>query len=258
MDIEVNGYQLPSEITFNFEELKNEITEKVKYYEVLTYTEEQMSEAKKDRAALNKLKKALNDERIRLEREYMKPFEGFKAQVKELCTLIDKPVALIDKQIKNAEEEKKELKKLEIGSYFTVTPHPEWLKLTMIWNDRWLNASCKLQEVKDEMDMTIAMIEGNIKTLEDMECGYEAIDIYRRTLNFNQAITEGQRALELQKRKNDTQRANIPSEEEKPKEEALDESGDASWRIFGGFLTDKQIEAIYTFCANNNITIMEV
>lgn len=254
MELEVKEYQLPAEISFNFEELKQEITAKVSYYEMLTYTEDQIAEAKKDKASLNKLKKALNDERIRLEREYMKPFDVFKAQVKELCNLIDKPVALIDEQIKNVEDEKKELKKLEIGSYFTVQPHPEWLKMTMIFNEKWLNASYKMQSIKDEITMAIAMIESNAKTLEGLEFGFEALDIYKRTLDMNLALSEGQRLAELQKAK---ERANIPTTEEKPVETPQDDKT-ANWYNFGAFMTDTQIERLKAWAKSQGIELMEV
>ena len=64
MELKVNEYQLPEQILFNYEELKAELTEKVQHYETLVYTDDQIKEAKADRATLNKLKKALSDERI--------------------------------------------------------------------------------------------------------------------------------------------------------------------------------------------------
>ena len=63
------------------------------------YTDDQIKNAKSDRADLNKLKKALNDERIRCEKEYMQPFNIFKAQIDGIIKIIDKPVELIVKQL---------------------------------------------------------------------------------------------------------------------------------------------------------------
>lgn len=75
MELKMHEYQLPEKILFNYEELKRELTEKVSHYETLVYTDDQIKEAKADKAALNKLKKALNDERIRREREYIPALE---------------------------------------------------------------------------------------------------------------------------------------------------------------------------------------
>ncbi|WNV59438.1 DUF1351 domain-containing protein [Oscillospiraceae bacterium NTUH-002-81] len=73
MELRVEEYQLPQKISFNFEELKAELQEKTQHYETMVYTDDQIKEAKADRANLNRLKKALNDERIRREKEYLAP-----------------------------------------------------------------------------------------------------------------------------------------------------------------------------------------
>ena len=54
MELKVNEYQLPEQILFNYEELKAELTEKVQHYETLVYTDDQIKEAKTDRALLLK------------------------------------------------------------------------------------------------------------------------------------------------------------------------------------------------------------
>ena len=55
---------LPKEILFNYEELKSELAEKLEKYNRMVVTEDGLAAAKKDRAALNKLLKALDDKRI--------------------------------------------------------------------------------------------------------------------------------------------------------------------------------------------------
>ena len=62
MNLKIEEYQLPAEIQFNFDEIKLEISEKLKKFENLVYTDDQVKDAKSDRASLNKLKKALQDE----------------------------------------------------------------------------------------------------------------------------------------------------------------------------------------------------
>lgn len=111
MELRINDYQLPEVIKFNFDELKAELTEKVHLYETLVYTDEQIKEAKEDRASLNRLKKALNDERISREKEYMVPFNEFKSKVAELVGIIDKASSTVDTQVKAYEEKQKADKK---------------------------------------------------------------------------------------------------------------------------------------------------
>lgn len=287
MEIEIKEYKLPTEIKFNFEELKQEVIAKCSLYESMVYTEDQIKDAKADKASLNKLKKALNDERLRLEREYMKPFESFKAQVKELCTLIDKPVALIDKQITVAEDKRKADKRVEIGSYFVTLERPEWLKLERIFNEKWLNTTYKMQDITAELDMAVTMINNNVATLNALpEFGFEALEEYKRTLDFNKALLEGQRLADIQKRKEaqkiaeeNAQKAQEEASKAKADELAKSEEKaeikpiselpfadaeepkivqDSRLRTFSGFLTESQADALFVWCANNGIELMEV
>ena len=63
MELKVKEFTFPEIIEFNFDDLKNEITEKVSYYANLVYTDDQIKEAKADRAKLNKFVSALEDKR---------------------------------------------------------------------------------------------------------------------------------------------------------------------------------------------------
>ena len=114
MEMRINEIVTPEQITWNYDEIKAELTQKIQHYETLVYDEDQIQEAKKDRAALNKLKSALNDERLRREREYMKPFQVFKDQVNEIREIIDKPIKIIDEQQEGNEEDRKRKKREEV------------------------------------------------------------------------------------------------------------------------------------------------
>ena len=259
MELRVEQYDLPSPITANWDEIKNEIVIKLKGYSLMTYTEDEIGRAKKDRAELNKLKKTINDKRLELEREYMKPFEQFKTASKEVMALIDEPIAEIDKQLKNYEEKRKAAKQVEIGSLFVCTQFPSWVRLNMIQNEKWLNASYKLSDIKDELEFKKVMIEGDLKTLSELSYAFEATEEYKRTLNLNLAISEGQRLSELQKRKNIEEGTNTPLVEEKPQIEDVVKTDEPSeWHTFGGFLTNKQIDALFKWCSDNDIILTEV
>ena len=157
MEIRINELSLPEKIIFNYEELKEGISAKVAHYKNLVYTDDQIKEAKEDRANLNKLKKALNDERIRLEKEYMIPFNTFKAQLNEIIKIIDEPVTMIDSQVKEYQENKKEEKRKEIVSYFDSVKEklPDEIGLESIFNTKWLNESVSMKSVKKDIDDAI-------------------------------------------------------------------------------------------------------
>lgn len=202
MELRVNEVQLPEAISFNYEELKQAVEAKASEYAVSVYTEDQIKFAKADRANLNRLKKALNDERIRREKEYMQPFNDFKAKVNELIRIIDKPVQLIDSQVKNFEEQQKAKKKDDILYFFESCDCPEWISFEMIFNDKWLNASVKMSAIEAEIKERIAQIETDLHTLSALtEFAFEATEVYKNTLDMNRAISEGHRLSEIAKRK---------------------------------------------------------
>lgn len=91
---------IPQAIVFNFDELKKELAEKITPYKSLAVTEDDLKGAKSDKANLNKLKKALNDKRIEVKKEYMQPLEVFEGQVKELVSIVDEGIVNIDSQVK--------------------------------------------------------------------------------------------------------------------------------------------------------------
>lgn len=208
MELKVNNFSVPSTITFNFEELKQELEEKAGFYTNLVYTDEQIKEAKADKASMNKLKKALNDERIRMEKEYMKPFSEFKAQVNEIIGIIDKPVNAIDAQVRAYEDKCRQDKQVAIEQYFAEIEKPEWLTLRAIADPKWLNASVTLKSVKAAIDEKVQQIIKDMEMLSKIpEFGFEATEVYKTTLNVNKAFDEANRMAEIARRKREREEA---------------------------------------------------
>lgn len=220
MELKVKEVSIPKNITFNYEELKQELTDKVSMYESLVYTDENIKEAKADRANLNKLKKALNDERIRREKEYMQPFNDFKSKINEIISIIDKPVQLIDKQIKTYDEKLKADKENEIMEYWKSevdADHiPDGMTIDAIFDTKWLNASVSMKVVKEAINTAVDKFKTDMETLSNLpEFGFEAQQVYINTLDINKALAEGQRMAKIAKAKAEKERL----EKEKAEEE---------------------------------------
>lgn len=271
MELKVKTISVPQAPQFNFDELKAQISAKVEKYENLVYTEEQVKFAKQDRAELNKLRKALNDERIRLEKEYMLPFNAFKGQVMELIGIIDKPVQMIDKQLAEFDEMRQREKDEAIAALFSEKGFPAWMKLDQIKQPKWKNASCSLSTIGTEMDEVKARIEADLETINALpEFAFEAADVYKRNLDLNRAIAEGKRMAEVAKAREEWEKEQIRRREEQkqkeaeelakviqPKEEAKpepqEEKPQGRWVRFQCFLTVAQAAALKTFFQNNEI-----
>lgn len=264
MELMVNPVTIPEAITFNYDEIKSELAELMHSYEMTVYTDDSMKKAKADKAALNKLKKALNDERLRREREYMKPFSEFKEKIAELIAIIDKPVSLIDRQLKDYDDARKLAKYKQIEEYFeSCCDFPSWLKLEQISNPAWLNATYSMKQIEDDLKSMQETICKELAALAEMPAfGFEATEVYKQTLNLSAAINEGKRLADIQKRKEEAERmraeaaqkceaARIAAENERrvaAEAEKVEDFSDArQWIAFKAFLTVEQARELRTF-----------
>jgi hypothetical protein len=210
MELKIQTPKFPEIIQFNYEELKQEITERASAYVNLVYTDDQIADAKKDRATLNKFVKALSDERIKIKKECLKPYEDFEAKIKELDGIVNKAIKNIDGQIKGYEEQKKAEKIAQVKEYFESLPVIEGfetLAFEQIFNPRWENASCSMRAIHDEISGRIHNIKSDLSALQNLpEFSFEAVEVYKTTLDLGKAISEGQRLSEIQKRKEEAER----------------------------------------------------
>lgn len=195
---------LPQKIDFNYESLKTELAGKLKYYNGLVVTEDSIKGAKGDKAALNKLKTALEDRRKDIKREYLRPFDEFEVKVKELVSMIDAPVQAIDGQIKAFDEQKKAEKKAEIEAFYaeSVGDLSTILPLEKVWDSRWLNTTYKIADIQQEITDRTAKVSNDIGVIKGMrlDCETQVMDTYLRTLDMSAALAEKTR-LEDQKRR---------------------------------------------------------
>lgn len=188
------------EIRWNNEELKAEIAEKMQEYKSLAFTEETIKEAKADRAKLNKLRTAFEDERKRIKKLCMAPYDEFEKQVKELIALIDEPIQMIDSQIKEVEQKRREEKRQKIEELFACIGFQTFVTLDKIWDDKWLNASVTLGKIEEQMKSRMYQIGNDVLTIQNLpEFSFEAMEVYKKTLDLTMAIREGQRLSEIQK-----------------------------------------------------------
>ena len=189
----------------DFENLKAELTEKVSVYAKIVYTDETIKDAKKDRAALNKLAKAIADKRKIEKDSILERFRKFEGECKELETLVTKASENIDAQVKEYEQGVKERKKAEIVKIWE-SFNVEEVELDLFFNDKWLNATTSLEMVKKEMESSINGYKANLEALKTLPFAFEAQEYYKKTLNLAQAIQRSKEMEDLQKKKEEKER----------------------------------------------------
>lgn len=200
MELRIVPYQIPEKIEFNYEEIIQEMEPAVNEKASIYYSDEDIPVAKKDRAKFNTFKKAINDERIRMKKEYMKPFEEFEAKVKDINALADKAVIAIDKQIKEYEDNQKREKLDKIKALWTQMAVPEGLTMEKVYEERMLNTSFSMKKVETCFELAIGKFNRDMATLAALpEFGFEAQQVYISTFDINKALAEGQRMAQIQR-----------------------------------------------------------
>lgn len=206
MELRMKPYTIPDAVGFNYSELKAALIEKTEHYGHMVYTDDQISLAKADRASLNRLKKALNDERIKREKEYMQPFAEFKAQISEIISIIDKPISVIDGQVKAFEEQKRADKAKQIEAYWgevlQAEKVPAGICFRHIMDEKWLNASVSMTTIKKAIDDKLAQAAKDLAVIRDLPAyAFEAEEAYLDALDLAKAVSEAHRLQEMAEKK---------------------------------------------------------
>lgn len=273
-------------VVFNYSELKEGLSTALADYKGKAYDESMLAEAKADTANLNKLKKALNDERIFRKKEFEAPFKVFEDQVKELCGMIDEATSGIKAQLDAYEQKRIEEKRDKIESLFaeTVSLYPiEFLSLNQIFNEKWLNKTTTEKAIANEITEICEKIIKDLEIINKMpNCSFEAKECYKTTLDLNKAIAEGERIAQIQEQKRQAALAkaqeeiearkhieelnNLPKEEPHEVEEVHIESSEPCQEIpekvydltFKCSITKPQAFALKQFCDENGIKLIRI
>lgn len=271
------------EITWNHAEIKREVAEKVSRYQNIVYTDDQISEAKTDRANLRKFVDALEAKRKEIKKRCLDPYEVFEKQVKEITSIVNQPIMLIDGQVKEYEEGKREEKRAAIEAYWITLSEngeiPEGIRLDQIFNEKWLNASVNIKTVCAEINSKLEQIKKDLATLAEMpEFAFEATEMYKDTLDLNKAIAEGRKLLEMQKRKAEAERLRAEAEAAREAEaeatatqsgtvlvptyitdkDVIEDVGSKQWLSFAALLSMEDAVALKNFFNSRNIEFKKI
>lgn len=178
-------------LTTNARQIRDMVKESLPKYDVSNYNDDNIDQAKKDKAALNKAAKALNDKRIELETEFNKPFEEFKLVVNEAVQLIKQCSCKIDDVVKANDQISRDTKMKEIQTIYRTFGSP--VILDKIFDNRWLNKSVTLHKVEEEMTKKISEIKSQVDYLRNLanddKATFEALKAqYLITLDLNRTL----------------------------------------------------------------------
>lgn len=191
-DLKVVVEQKPAEINANFEEIKLQLAEQMEVYKTAIYSEDKVTEARKDIATLRKIRKAIDDKRKEVKGTYMIPYEEFDRKSKELMQIIDDAINPINSQIADFEERRKAEKKQKALDYFNacMASKGNIISFEEVFKQSWLNAATSFKSIRMDIDAAIKNREDDIATIKAMNSEVEdkAMATYQRTKRLADAI----------------------------------------------------------------------
>lgn len=188
------------EIIWNADEISAALEEKVGYYKTLVYTDAQVTEAKKDRATLNKFIAALKAKDKEIKDLCFAPYEVFHNRMLKIIAQVEEPASLIDSQVKAFEEEQKKKKRADIEELFKSKGFQPWVTLDRIWDPKWLNKTCTMKQIDEAFNKIMYQIGEDIFLLNKQGEGVQAaLAEYKRTMNVRAALSAAENYLEVKR-----------------------------------------------------------
>lgn len=156
----------------NLEQLKQALSETLKRYEGVVYTEAMLSEAKADKKELTRLRREIDDRRKDVKRAYLAPYNEFEAQVKELLAMIDAPLDEIKNFVSEMDNRDKDAKRSEIKAYFMKKSDSlgnlalQVFESPAFFDDKWLNKTTSVKAWQEAVDAKIAEAARSISSIQ--------------------------------------------------------------------------------------------
>jgi len=263
LDLIVHEQTLGKLVT-NAKAILSTVRKKLATYKAENYSEENIDEAKRDKAELNNASKKLNDKRLELEREWMKPFNEFKDVINTACNEIKNASGIIDGVVKEVENRAKEEKRKLINEKWEER-NCSLFPLEKIWSASWLNKGFKVKDVEAIMDEKIKMANQDLEIIGRMNETPEDLVLikayYLNTLSLESAMEEADRMkanrkkiLESQQPKETPRPVAQPVPSPVPEPQKVEEYH----RVFEVWCTREQLEGLAAYMKNEFIRFQKV
>lgn len=202
-------------VEFNqYETLKQQALELAENIEQVEVTEENIQTSKKMLAAVNKHIKEMEDKRISIKKEMLKPYETFEAQVKDIVNIVKRAESTVREQIKQLDENEREEKRALIQSLFDkrikMYSFGEIFTFDMFLKPKHLNKSTSINVIETELVEWLEKINTDLKVIKAMPNGEEILAEYFDTKCLSTALSivkereeRKQKAIEATKKTNE-------------------------------------------------------
>jgi len=168
MNFKVEELHKPILIRGNWDEMQEAISNMMQAYAGLEVTEENIPERKKDVATLRKMKKAIDDKRKSVKKDYETPLKRFEGRCKELTGIIDAEIERINNDLSAYEAKRRAEKRVVIRALYDehIDGFAEFLPLDSIYDEKWENKTCSEKEIISDIQSEKLRVKQDLQTIQ--------------------------------------------------------------------------------------------
>lgn len=198
----MNNFELQitkGSISTNLDTLKQELEEIAKNYEGVVVSEDTIPLAKKDLASLRALVKEVEDRRKAVKKEWNQPYADFEAEVKNALAIINKPIDLINEQLKEFELQRKADKEQHVREIYAenIREYEEYLPFSEIFDEKWLNVSTTDKDIIFDINAKLTQVKIDLEAIKALQSEFEDEVIKAYKESGNRLSTAIQRNTQL-------------------------------------------------------------
>lgn len=178
-------------LTSNAKEYKAAIEKELETFSIEKYLNNPDA-AKSDKAYLNKLKEEVADKRKKATALWNSPLAEFENEMKTLEKTINEASNQLKQIVDQAAQKEKDDKRAEIEEIWN-TINYDVVSLDKVFNPKWLNKTCKIKEITEELVAIVDKIKTELQTLNSMDDEDKTIlqSFYLDCLDLNATLQKG-------------------------------------------------------------------
>ena len=279
-NIKVEDYSVkfvPAVIKINgIEKLASLIDSNISKYQNLAVTADNVKDAKKIKANLNKLKKALDGKRLEIKKANAQPYLNIEKQIKGIESSINEVVEPISHAVKELDDQEKEARHEWVNSLIKEMASTRNIEPSEVeFNPLWLRKSMSKHAIEKDLDDVMRKIitahkaiETNVDLVKQL-CEAKNIepDAFvvqakngKPTDELMESIQQAEKARELRLDAKKAHDRVIASKQVKVADKVIDKAtGEVVSNIYHLEIstTDQKMESLRNYLDNNNISYKE-
>jgi hypothetical protein len=189
MTVELKVLENVQKLTWNFEDVKQRLTDDIKKYADLIVSETNLLDMEKTQKEIASLRIRLQKFKLAVKKDFEKPYEAFELQVKELASLIESAEKPIKDQIQKYEDDRREAKRIQCEKMICEISAElgllEKYSSQIVVADKYLNRTQKVKDTKEDIQQKVCwFLDIQAKEIADEAARTEKISMAKMMCEF--------------------------------------------------------------------------